>query len=83
MGLSYKYMEEFFKKRIGMTIQQYHTNLRIHEAEKQLRTTQYSISEISGNLGFQDPLYFSNVFKKATGVSPRDYRKNIDTIIIG
>lgn len=83
MGLSYKYMEEFFKKRIGMTIQQYHTSLRIHEAEQLLRTTQYSVSEISESLGYQDPLYFSNVFKKATGVSPRDYRKNIDTIIIG
>lgn len=82
MGLSYKYMEEFFKKKIGVTIQQYHTSLRIYEAEQFLRASQFSISEISANLGYQDPLYFSNVFKKATGVSPREYRKNIDSIII-
>ncbi len=82
MGLSYKYMEEFFKKKTGMTIQQYHTRLRIQEAEQLLRTTQYSISEIAASLGYQDPLYFSNVFKKATSVSPREYRKNIDNIII-
>lgn len=82
MGLSYKYMEESFKKRIGMTIQQYHTGIRIHEAEQMLRATQDSISEISAKLGYQDPLYFSNVFKKATGVSPRNYRQIISTIII-
>ncbi len=82
MGLSYKYMEESFKKRMGITIQQYHTGIRIHEAEQMLRATQDSISEISAKLGYQDPLYFSNVFKKATGVSPRNYRQNIGTIII-
>ena len=82
MGLSYKYMEESFKKKVVLTIQQYHTAIRIQEAERLLSTTQDSISEISEKLGYQDPLYFSNVFKKATGVSPRNYRKNIETIII-
>ena len=82
MGLSYKYMEESFKKSVGMTIQQYHTAIRIREAERLLSATQDSVSEISERLGYQDPLYFSNVFKKATGVSPRNYRKNIETIII-
>lgn len=82
MGLSYKYMEEFFKKGTGMTIQQYHTMLKIYEAEQLLRTTQYSVSEISAKMGYQDPLYFSNVFKKATGMSPREYRNNMDSIII-
>lgn len=82
MGLSYKYMEDFFKKGTDMTIQQYHTMLKISEAEQLLRTTQDSVSEISVRLGYQDPLYFSNVFKKATGLSPREYRKNLDSIII-
>lgn len=82
MGLSYKYMEEGFKKRTGMTIQQYHTSLRIHEAEQMLRATSAPIAEISEKLGYQDPLYFSNVFKKATGMSPRNYRQNIGLISI-
>lgn len=80
MGLSYKYLEEGFKKKTGMTIQQYHTGLRIHEAEQMLRATSDSISEISVKLGYQDPLYFSNVFKKITGLSPRSYRQNIGMI---
>jgi len=82
MRLSYKYLEESFKKKTGMTIQQYHTDLRIHEAARLLRSTLLSVSEISAMIGYQDPLYFSNVFKKATGYSPRAYRNNIGTAII-
>ena len=82
MRLSYKYLEESFKKKTGMTIQQYHTDLRIHEAARLLRSTLLSVSEISAMIGYQDPLYFSNVFKKATGYSPRAYRNNIGITII-
>lgn len=82
MRLSYKYLEENFKKKTGMTIQQYHTDLRIHEAARLLRSTLLSVSEISAMIGYQDPLYFSNVFKKATGYSPRAYRNNIGSTII-
>lgn len=82
MRLNYKYLEEIFKKKTGMTIQQYHTDLRIQEAARLLRSTLHSISEISSMVGYQDPLYFSNVFKKATGYSPRAYRNNIGIIIM-
>ncbi len=77
MKLSYKYLEETFKKKTGMTIQQYHTALRIREAERLLGSTTHTISEISESLGYSDPLYFSNVFKKNTGYSPRAYRNSI------
>ncbi len=79
MKLSYKYLEEGFKKKTGMTIQQYHTALRIREAEHLLGSTTHTISEISEQLGYPDPLYFSNVFKKHTGYSPRAYRNSIVT----
>ena len=82
MRLSYKYLEESFKKKTGRTIQQYHTDLRMHEAARLLRSTLLSVSEISTRIGYQDPLYFSNVFKKATGYSPRAYRNNIGATII-
>ena len=82
MRLSYKYLEENFKKKTGMTIQQYHTDLRMHEAARLLRSTLLSVSEISAMIGYQDPLYFSNVFKKATGYSPRAYRNNIGITLI-
>lgn len=79
MKLSYKYLEEGFKKKTGMTIQQYHTALRIREAERLLGSTTYTIFEIGEQLGYTDPLYFSNVFKKHTGYSPRAYRNSIVT----
>lgn len=82
MRLNYKYLEEMFKKKTGMTIQKYHTDLRMHEAARLLRSTLYSVSEISAKIGYQDPLYFSNVFKKSTGYSPRAYRSNINTTIM-
>jgi AraC family transcriptional regulator, transcriptional activator of pobA len=48
----------------------------ISEAKKYLLNTTYSISEISYFLNFKDPAYFTRLFKKNTGVSPSDFRKN-------
>lgn len=76
MNLNYKYMCELFKKKTGSTIQQYHTMLKMKEAERYLKTTELPISEISEKLGYQDPLYFSNVFKKYHDISPRQFRQN-------
>tara|TARA_Y100000782_G_C10187104_1_gene267355 strand:+ start:5208 stop:6074 length:867 start_codon:yes stop_codon:yes gene_type:complete len=47
----------------------------INEAKKYLLNTQYSISEVSYFLNFKDPAYFTRLFKKYVGVSPRDFRK--------
>lgn len=74
MNLNYNYLCEIFKKQTGLTIQQYHTSLKMREAERYLRTTEYTISEISLRLGYHDPLYFSNVFKKHHNISPKRYR---------
>ena len=75
MNMNYKYLCEVFKKETGTTIQQYHTALKMREAAKYLRTTELTISEISTLLGYSDPLYFSNVFKKSYDISPKAYRK--------
>ncbi len=79
MNLNYKYMCELFKKKTGTTIQQYHTLLKMKEAERYLKTTELPIGEISTRLGYQDSLYFSNVFKKHHGISPRQYRQKNHT----
>lgn len=73
--LTYKYMGTIFKKETGYTILNYHTLLRIESAKKMLVSTLYSIDEISRELGYSDPLYFSRVFKKTAGQSPLAYRK--------
>lgn len=81
MELSYKHLCEIFKKNTGTTLHQCHTNLKMERATRLLCTTEMNISEISEYLGYSDPLYFSNVFKKNTGMSPRAYRQNYSSVL--
>lgn len=70
------YISHLFKKHCGKSIRAYTNDLRISEAKKLLKNTGLSIKEISERTGFFDSNYFSNSFKKETGVSPKEYRKN-------
>lgn len=73
--LSYKYMAAVFKKERNMTMQQYHTSVRMNEACRLLKSTLKPIGEISELVGYGDMLYFSRCFHKHMGVSPSEYRK--------
>lgn len=63
-----------FKQVTGVTPLQYITMLRINKAKKLLRSSQYSVQEIANILGYDDPLYFSRIFKKQTGRAPSQYQ---------
>jgi AraC-like DNA-binding protein len=75
MGLSYKHLSFCFKEETGMTLQEYHTKLRMERAALLLRRGGLSIRQISEQLGFAEPFYFTTVFKKQMGCSPSEYRK--------
>lgn len=77
-GMSTSWFIRNFKQYVGVTPMQYILSIRIKNAEELLKNPQYNISEISQIVGYDNPLYFSRVFKKAKGLSPSDYRKNID-----
>jgi AraC family transcriptional activator of pobA len=49
------------------------------EAERQLRYTGMSITQIAYYLGFEDPAYFSRFFTKGMGASPRSFRRSTGT----
>jgi len=49
--------------------------LRIESAKSLLISSHLSVSQISEQVGYPDPLYFSRVFKKSTGMSPKEYRE--------
>mgnify|MGYP004481887437 FL=1 len=55
---------------------QYIISLRIANAKMLLETTDYSIKEIGCIVGYDNPLYFSRLFSKYTGISPAKYRSN-------
>jgi AraC family transcriptional regulator, arabinose operon regulatory protein len=78
-NLTGKYLELVFKREKHIPLQKYHTDLKIAEACRLLRTTLFSVKEISGKLGYSDMLYFSRTFHKACGMSPISYRKQIET----
>ncbi|MBQ4110639.1 MAG: helix-turn-helix transcriptional regulator [Clostridia bacterium] len=76
-GLSYSYFKELFISKFGMPPVKYLTRLRIEKAKELIITHRYSITEISDMCGFENVYYFSNIFKKYTGVSPSKYTLNI------
>lgn len=76
-NLTYKYINRLFKEENGVSIKQYHTGKRIGAISRELRSTDDNISDICQKYGYEDSLYFSKVFKKEYGISPRAYRNNI------
>ena len=66
-----------FKQCTGSTPMQYILSKRIYNAEILLHDSSHNITEISAIVGYDNPLYFSRIFKKAKGISPSEYRKNI------
>ena len=64
-----------FKKNFSITPYEYILNNKISRAKLILQNSNISIKEISFMLGFSDEHYFSNIFKKKTGISPSAYKK--------
>lgn len=73
-GISPNYLSQLFKKHMNVGISEYITSQKIDESRKLLKETNLKIYEISDQLGFESSFYFSKVFKKITGLSPKDFR---------
>ena len=69
-----KALSKQFVKYFGVNPLGYITNLRLQKAQTLLLQTNHKINEIALSVGFNDPLYFSNVFRKTIGISPREFR---------
>ncbi len=74
-GISLSDFQHSFTKITGTTPQKYITAIRLDVAKKLLISSKESVKEISFAVGYTDPLYFSRIFKKATGMSPKEYAK--------
>ncbi len=67
------YLGKLYKKKTGIAIKSYINEYRIEKAKELLKTSDKSISEVAVAVGFDNFSYFSTLFKKITGVSPKDY----------
>lgn len=76
VNLSVSQLNRLFKKEFDTTVYSYILNCRIEMSKSLLKGTAMSIFQISDKLNFADEHYFSNIFKKKTGITPSEYRKN-------
>ena len=75
VGISRSQLYRAFLQDLGVSPHHYLQTYRINEACSLLRDPAYSVAEVAGSVGFNDPLYFSRVFKSIKGVTPSDYQK--------
>ncbi|MDF2959508.1 MAG: helix-turn-helix protein [Paenibacillus sp.] len=73
LGISGDHLRHLFKEETGQTILDYLTNVRIEKAREFLAGGQYKIYEVASRVGYQSSQYFSQVFRKKTGIKPLDY----------
>ncbi|OWA35018.1 two-component system response regulator [Saccharibacillus sp. O16] len=69
------YLSSYFAAHNKEGFSEYLNRIRVTKAEELLRAGELSISEISGLVGYSDPGYFTKVFRKQTGFSPSQYRR--------
>ena len=74
-GYSVSHYSTIFKRKTSRSPIEYFINLKIQRACQVLDFTDLNIKEIATQLAFDDQFYFSRIFKKIMGVSPKDYRK--------
>ena len=74
-NMSVSWFQRSFKQIVNYSPMQYILTIRMNNAASLLESTDYSMAEISAIVGYDNPLYFSRLFKKQKGVSPSEYRK--------
>lgn len=75
--LSPNYFSNLFKQELGMTFIDYLTEVRLHKAKEYMQENAFSLKEISYMVGYNDPNYFSRVFKKQYRESPKRFQQAI------
>jgi AraC-like DNA-binding protein len=72
--MSYSKFRQAFKKATGLSPNQYYLDIRLNKAKELLTSTSLNVNEIAYHTGFDSIFYFSKLFKKKNGLSPKDYR---------
>lgn len=80
VNVSANYFSAVFSQAMQLTFVEYVTQKRMEKAKKLLRQTEKHSGEIALEVGYKDPHYFSFVFKKTQGCTPREYRMGSKTV---
>ena len=75
VGVSRAYIQELFRQHLGSGVAEYIRNMRVQQVKNILVTSPVSIKELAAYAGFRQASHFSAVFRKATGLSPRQWRE--------
>ena len=73
-NISPSYLSALFKQEVGKTLTEYVNGKRIERAMQLLETTRLQIQTVAQNCGILDVHYFSKIFKRTTGMTPKEYR---------
>ena len=75
-AVSRNYFCYLFKREVGVSVWNYLTQLRMERAKKLLEETDLRSYEIAFQVGYDNPSYFSRIFKKYEQMTPNEYREN-------
>ena len=78
LGYSKSYISKLFKEQTGDTIASFGAKVRINRAKELIREGVMNFSEISDMLDFDNPQYFSRVFKRETGMTPSEFKHSLN-----
>ena len=76
VGISETHLRRILKQDFNTSPIKYINCLKLDKAKNMLQSSNYTINEIALSVGYDDPYYFSRVFKRETGLSPSEYKKD-------
>ena len=74
--MSPKYFSKLFKQETGQNLTSFIQEIRFEKACELINTTSLSIVEVMHQVGYKDSKFFYQIFKRKTGMTPADYKKN-------
>ncbi len=77
--MSKSYFTNIFKQETGMTVWQYVAALRMDEARKLLLATPLKMYEIAQRVGYENSVYFTQLFKEFYGLTPSEYKRRMES----
>ena len=81
-AMSATYVSEFFRKQVNMPLKEYIIKAKLKMVEIRLLNSDYTLTEIADDLGFTDVSHLSKTFKKYTGKSIRDFKKDGEYMLL-